>query len=105
MAGGGDDAPLLGYSLDQARVVFGLSVPQAAATLAATIVGFEIGLFDDTVVNGAIVMILVTCFWAPIVVDRHGRNLVQAEAGLAAEAPVAKQRILVACSTESSARP
>ena len=97
--------PLFGYSLDQARVVFGLSVPQAAATLAATIVGFEIGLFDDTVVNGAIVMILVTCFWAPIVVDRHGRNLVQAEAGLAAEAPVAKQRILVACSTESSARP
>jgi Kef-type K+ transport system membrane component KefB len=72
--------PLLGYSLDQARVVFGLSVPQAAATLAATMVGFEIGLFDDAVVNGAIVMILVSCFVAPILVDRHGRNMAQLEA-------------------------
>jgi len=97
--------PLLGYSRDQARVVFGLSVAQAAATLAATIVGFEIGLFDDAVVNGAIVMILVTCFWAPVVVDRHGRNLVLAETELAPEAHGAKQRILVACSSESSARP
>jgi len=97
--------PLLGYSRDQARVVFGLSVPQAAATLAATIVGFEIGLFDDAVVNGAIVMILVSCFWAPIVVDRHGRNLVRAEAELAPTLPDSPQRILVACSSESSARP
>ncbi len=97
--------PLLGYSRDQARVVFGLSVPQAAATLAATIVGFEIGLFDDAVVNGAIVMILVTCFWAPIVVDRHGRNLVLVEAEHPQEAPDNPQRILVACSSENSARP
>lgn len=97
--------PLLGYSRDQARLVFGLSVPQAAATLAATIVGFEIGLFDDAVVNGAIMMILVSCFWAPIVVDRHGRNLVLAEAELAPEAPDDTQRILVACSSEISARP
>jgi hypothetical protein len=40
--------------------MFGLSVPQAAATLAVTFVGLEIGLFDETVVNAVIVMILVT---------------------------------------------
>lgn len=97
--------PLLRYSRDQARVVFGLSVPQAAATLAATIVGFEIGLFDDAVVNGAIVMILVTCFIAPIIVDRHGRNLVETETPLTPDTPESQQRILVACSTLASARP
>jgi nucleotide-binding universal stress UspA family protein len=97
--------PLLRYSRDQARVVFGLSVPQAAATLAATIVGFEIGLFDDAVVNGAIVMILATCFVAPIIVDRHGRNLVETAPPLQPDTPESQQRILVACSTLASARP
>ena len=97
--------PLLRYSRDQARVVFGLSVPQAAATLAATIVGFEIGLFDDAVVNGAIVMILVTCFVAPIIVDRYGRNLVETASPLQPDTPESQQRILVACSTLVSSRP
>jgi nucleotide-binding universal stress UspA family protein len=86
-------------------VVFGLSVPQAAATLAATMVGFEIGLFDDAVVNGAIVMILVSCFVAPIVVDRYGRNMAQLEALQPPEVTESGQRILVGCSSASSARP
>lgn len=97
--------PLLGYSLDQARVVFGLSVPQAAATLAATLVGFEIGLFDDAVVNGAIVMILVTCFIAPVIVERHGRKLALIEEHTQRDLPGTAQRIMVACSSTSSARP
>jgi len=97
--------PLLRYSRDQARVVFGLSVPQAAATLAATMVGFEIGLFDDAVVNGAIVMILVSCFVAPILVDRYGRNMAQLEALQPSEMTESMQRILVGCSSATSARP
>ena len=47
---------------------------QAAATLAATVVGYEIGLFDDAVVNGAIVMILVTCVIAPSFSDIFSGN-------------------------------
>jgi nucleotide-binding universal stress UspA family protein len=66
---------VLGYSRDEARVIFGLSVAQAAATLAATLVGYELGLLDDTVVNGAILMILVTCLAAPLIVFRYGRSL------------------------------
>ena len=95
--------PLLRYSQDQARVVFGLSVPQAAATLAATMVGYEIGLFDDAVVNGAIVMILTSCFVAPIFVDRYGRNIVQQEALQPPEPVETGQRILVGCSSTESA--
>jgi Kef-type K+ transport system membrane component KefB len=68
---------LLGYNKAQTRVMFGLSVAQAAATLAATVVGYDIGLFDDAVVNGAIVMILVTCIIAPWNVDRYGRKMAQ----------------------------
>ncbi len=97
---------LLGYSKDQAKVVYGLSLAQAAATLAATIVGHEIGLFDEAVVNGAILMILVTCFIAPWLVDRYGRKM--ALAAVDQDEPVAEhkqQRILVAVSTPENAQP
>ncbi|THF65312.1 cation:proton antiporter [Pseudothauera rhizosphaerae] len=97
--------PVLGYSRDQARLVFGLSLPQAAATLAAVMVGYDLGLFDDTVVNGAILTILVSCVVAPVMVDRHGRALALAAAAEPAEVAVAPQRIVVACSTTAAARP
>jgi Kef-type K+ transport system membrane component KefB len=96
---------LLGYSRDQARLVFGLSVPQAAATLAATIVGHDIGLFDDAVVNGAILMILTSCMIAPLVVEHHGRRLALIEEQESAEADTAGQRIVVALSRRSATAP
>ena len=44
------------YPADAGKVMFGLSVVQAAATLAAVVVGYHLGIFDDTVLNGAIFM-------------------------------------------------
>ncbi len=96
---------LLGYSRDQARLVFGLTVPQAAATLAATLVGYEIGLFDDAVVNGAIMMIFVSCFIAPTVVDRHGRALALVTSQSPTELEDDTQRLMVACKSHASATP
>lgn len=60
----------LGYSGPQATLMLGLTVPQAAATLAATIVGFNIGLFDQSVVNAALVLILVSIVAGTLLVDR-----------------------------------
>ncbi len=96
---------VLGYDRDQARVIFGLSVAQAAATLAATIVGYEIGLFDDAVVNGAILMILVTCLVAPWMVDRHGRRLALASDREGDEETRAQQRVIVALSDRTPGEP
>lgn len=96
---------LLGYSRDQARLVFGLTVPQAAATLAATIVGYDIGLFDDAVVNGAILMILTSCFIAPVVVDRSGRRLALLGEDERDDTAARAQRILVALSRRSATSP
>jgi len=60
----------LGYSRPQATLMLGLTVPQAAATLAATIVGFNIGLFDQSVVNAALVLILVSIVVGTLLVER-----------------------------------
>ena len=63
--------PLMGATSAQAGVVFGLTVPQAAATLAATTVGFQIGLFSESVVNAVLVLILVSVVVATLVVERE----------------------------------
>lgn len=89
---------LLGYSREQARVVFGLSVAQAAATLAATMVGYEIGLFDGVVVNGAILMMLVTCILAPWQVDHYGRKVARRSELEATPEDALPQRLLVSVS-------
>lgn len=63
----------LGFRREEGHVLFGLSVAQAAATLAAVFVGYRIGLFGDEVLNGAVFMILVSCILGPAMVDRFGR--------------------------------
>lgn len=52
---------IYGYTNAERMLIFGLSSAQAAATLAAVMVGYRVGLLDDTILNGTIVMILVTC--------------------------------------------
>ena len=69
------------------NLMFGLSTSQAAATLAAAIVGNKIGLLNDDVLNGTILLILVTCIVSSIVADRASRGLILS--GKALNAPVA----------------
>lgn len=49
-----------GWSWPQVGAVLGLSVAQAAATLAATFVGFEIHLLSEETVNAVLVVIVVS---------------------------------------------
>nr|RNJ64862.1 MAG: cation:proton antiporter [Leptolyngbya sp. IPPAS B-1204] len=56
-------------------VVFGLSVAQAASTLAAITVAYKIELVDQLTVNGTIAMILVTCIASPWITQRWGQTL------------------------------
>jgi Kef-type K+ transport system membrane component KefB len=78
------------FSVDERRVIFGLSNAQAAATLAAVLVGYNIitgesasgepiRLLNDSILNGTIVMILVTCTLATFAAQKGGQNLSLAE--------------------------
>jgi Kef-type K+ transport system membrane component KefB/mannitol/fructose-specific phosphotransferase system IIA component (Ntr-type) len=66
---------LLGYDHDARQVMFGLTVVQAAATLAAVLVGYSLGIFEESVLNGSIAMILTTGLLGAWCVDRYGRRL------------------------------
>jgi Kef-type K+ transport system membrane component KefB/mannitol/fructose-specific phosphotransferase system IIA component (Ntr-type)/nucleotide-binding universal stress UspA family protein len=94
---------VFGYAADERLLMFGLSVPQAAATLAVTFVGLEIGLFDEAVVNGVIVMILVTGLVGPLMVERAGRHMALREELRPYDPGAAPERILVPLSHPATA--
>jgi Kef-type K+ transport system membrane component KefB/nucleotide-binding universal stress UspA family protein len=64
------------YSPDQRRLIFGLSSSHAAATLAIIIVGFQLKMIDEQILNGTIVLILITCLVATIVTERATQRII-----------------------------
>jgi Kef-type K+ transport system membrane component KefB len=88
-------ARILRFNNDQAWVIFGLTNAQAAATLAAVFVGMEVGLIGEEILNGAIMMILVTCIIGPLVVEKYGLKLTDNTTLELETKANARQRILV----------
>jgi Kef-type K+ transport system membrane component KefB len=68
-------ARVLGFSRPQGELLFSLSAAQAAATLAATIVGFQLGLFGSSVVNAVLLLIFVSVLASTIVASRASSRL------------------------------
>ena len=83
-------------STGEQYLMFGLSTSQAAATLAAAIVGHEIGLLNEDVLNGTILLILVTCIVSSIVSDRASRRLVVSSNLMARPAALDSKKTLLA---------
>ncbi|MBA2572982.1 MAG: cation:proton antiporter [Gemmatimonadetes bacterium] len=94
---------LYDYSPEETWTTFGLTIPQAAATLAATLIGYELRLFGDAVLNGAIMMILVTCILGPWVVARYGQQLAAHEERKPYDPRHAPQRILIPIANPTTA--
>lgn len=102
-------------SVDQRRVIFGLSNAQAAATLAAVMVGYNvilgqtpegepIRLLNESVLNGTILMILVTCTMASFSAQRGAHNLAVAQISEEKrQVEEYKERILIPVSNEETA--
>lgn len=74
------------FSVDERRLIFGLSNAQAAATLAAVLVGYNIvigqtetgepiRLLNESILNGTILMILFTCTMASFVAQKGAKNI------------------------------
>lgn len=57
------------------RLIFGMSSSHAAATLAVIMVGFKMGIIDENVLNGTIVLILVTCLVASFVTENAAKKI------------------------------
>lgn len=82
-----------GFTRDERRIIFGLSNAQAAATLAAVLIGYNtilgtdalgdpIRLLSETILNGTIVMILITCTIASFEAQKGAKNILMSESPL-----------------------
>jgi Kef-type K+ transport system membrane component KefB len=70
---------LLRYSGAEIGAMFSLSAAQAAATLAAIVVGLNVGLLDEGTVNAVMMVIVVTCIVAPAAATRYAARLPRPE--------------------------
>lgn len=57
------------------RIMFGLTSGKAAATIAATMIGFQHGLLNEDMMNGAVLMILVCCIVSTVTTQEAGKRL------------------------------
>lgn len=83
------------------ELMYGLSNAQAAATLAAVLVGYNIilpngaRLLNDDVLNGTVLLILVTCIVSSFITERAARKVAMNDAHLEENRPVGQEKILI----------
>jgi len=63
------------YTKSEFWTVYGLSHAQAAVTIPTLVIGLDTGLFDSTLFNAAILMILFTSITSPLLVQRFASGL------------------------------
>jgi len=93
------------FKLDkyERKLIFGLTSGKAAATIAATIIGYRYGLINEDIMNGAVIMILICCGVASVVTEKAAkvmrldlsRETMERE-GSGGRAVMAKQLVAVA---------
>jgi Kef-type K+ transport system membrane component KefB len=63
------------YTRYQRQLIFGLSSSHAAATLAIIFLGFKANILDENILNGTIILILITCLVASFVTERSAKKI------------------------------
>lgn len=76
------------YSWLQTITMWSLSLPQVAATLAATLIAFQAEIIDDRVFNSVILLMLVTSIAGPLITTRAAARLTSNQTNTKAEAEV-----------------
>ncbi|SEA33075.1 transporter, CPA2 family [Porphyromonadaceae bacterium KH3R12] len=95
---------IYGYTKAERMLIFGLSNAQAAATLAAIMVGHRVGLLDDSILNGTIVMILVTCTVASFRAQKGAVEISLSEGMVKEEEGNPDERILIPIANKDTLR-
>lgn len=70
------------YSSAQRQLIFGLSSSHAAATLAVILVGYKAGILDENILNGTIILILITCVVASLATENAAKKILVTDKSL-----------------------
>ena len=66
---------IFGFGAVDRQLIFGLSSGKAAATIAATMIGYDYGMLNEDIMNGAVVMILFCCLVASVGTERAAKKI------------------------------
>lgn len=86
---------IFAYSSTQRKLIFGLSTSHAAATIAVILIGYNTGLIDENVLNGTIILILVTCMVGSFVTANAGKQLAISEADKLPAVSAHRERMMI----------
>lgn len=64
------------FTNSQRQLIFGLSSAHAAATLAVILVGYKAEILDENILNGTIILILITCIVASFATEKAAKKIV-----------------------------
>ncbi|MGS2741345.1 cation:proton antiporter [Sinomicrobium sp. M5D2P17] len=64
------------YSKMERQLTFGLTSARAAATLAIVLVGYRSDILDENILNGTVILILITCIIASFVTQKAAKQIV-----------------------------
>jgi Kef-type K+ transport system membrane component KefB len=90
---------LFAYSRCQGHLIWSLSLPQVAATLATAIVAYQAKnaagerLIDEPVVNAVLVLVVVTSIMGPMLTEYFGRQRLAEQAAAARAAVILPQTL------------
>ena len=66
---------IYGYNWNETMSMWSLSMPQVAATLAAALVGLQVGILPESIFNSVIFLMLVTSILGPIITAKFASKL------------------------------
>jgi Kef-type K+ transport system membrane component KefB len=99
------------YTRSEGRLIWSLSIPQVAATLAPALVAFEtknaegVRLIDEAVLNTMLVLVVVTSMLGPILTEHFGRQRLAEQESAAKAAAIPPLTARQAAGGESDPRP
>ncbi|MGC8865656.1 MAG: cation:proton antiporter [Bacteroidales bacterium] len=93
----------LSYNRLQRRMMFGLSSSHAAATIAVIFIGFKIGLIDLHILNGTIILILISCLGATLITESAAREMATLEKERTLDIPARPDRVVVPVANPNTA--
>ena len=88
---------IYGYSRSEGRLIWSLSIPQVAATLAPALVAYEtknaegVRLIDEAALNTILVLVVVTSTLGPVLTEYFGRQRLAEQAGSVRAADIVPQ--------------
>ncbi|MBC8047180.1 MAG: cation:proton antiporter [Fimbriimonadaceae bacterium] len=89
---------IFGFSKVERNLIYGLSNAHAAAMLAIALVGFQLKLIDENILNGTIIVILISSLVSSFIVSIAGKNyVIEKSARQLLEKPI-DERVMVTIS-------